>query len=116
VCVESVRFPWLVRSRTVRRGCLDQRGSLLTCRVPQRFDKGARILTIVECLRHATEGSVLRVPSSLIDDLVRQCKEIVLPCPPGEIPGLPTLARALEAVPDARRCRRPRVSALSAIT
>ena len=58
---------------------------------------------IVGCLRHATEGSVLRVPSSLIDCLVRQCEEIVLPCPPGEMPHLPTLARALEAVPDQRR-------------
>jgi len=45
------------------------------------------------------------VPSSLIDHLVRQCEEIVLPCPPCEIPGLPTLAQALEAVPDARRAR-----------
>jgi predicted transposase YbfD/YdcC len=45
------------------------------------------------------------VPSSLIDELVRQCEEIVLPCPPGEMPGLPTLAQALEAVPDLRRRR-----------
>jgi predicted transposase YbfD/YdcC len=45
------------------------------------------------------------VPSSLIDDLVRQCEEIVLPCPPGEMPDLPTLAQALEAVPDPRRRR-----------
>lgn len=60
---------------------------------------------IVGCLRHATEGSVLRVPSSLIDDLVRQFEGIVLPCPPGQMPGLPTLAQALEAVPDPRSAR-----------
>jgi predicted transposase YbfD/YdcC len=58
---------------------------------------------IVGCLRHATEGSVLRVPSSLIDDLVRQFEGIVLPCPPDQMPYLPTLAQALEAVPDQRR-------------
>jgi len=58
---------------------------------------------IVGCLRQATEGSVLRVPSSLIDDLVRQFEGIVLPCPPDQMPHLPTLAQALEAVPDQRR-------------
>lgn len=45
------------------------------------------------------------MPSSLIDDLVRHCEDIVLPCPPGEMPGLPTLAQALEAVPDPRTAR-----------
>ena len=45
------------------------------------------------------------MPSSLINDLVRQCEDIVPPCPPSEMPGLPTLARALEAVPDPRRRR-----------
>jgi predicted transposase YbfD/YdcC len=60
---------------------------------------------IVGCLRHATEGSVLRVPSSLIDDLVRQCENIVLPCPPSELPQLPSLATVLDAVPDPRRRR-----------
>jgi len=69
---------------------------------------------IVGCLRHATEGSVLRVPSSLIDDLVRQCAELVLPCPPSELPELPSLAVALGAVPDSRR-RRGRRYRLSAI-
>lgn len=58
---------------------------------------------IVGCLRHATEGSVLRVPSSLIDDLVRQLEGAVLPCRPDQMPSLPTLAQALEAVPDQRR-------------
>ena len=58
---------------------------------------------IVGCLRHATEGSVLRVPSSLIDDLVRQCEGVVLCCPPNELPELPSLAVALGAVPDPRR-------------
>ena len=60
---------------------------------------------IVGCLRHATEGSVLRVPSSLIEDLVRQCESVVLPCPPNELPELPSLAVALGAVPDPRRRR-----------
>lgn len=41
----------------------------------------------------------------LIDDLVRQCEENVLPYPPGEIPGLPGLAQALQAVPNRRRRR-----------
>jgi hypothetical protein len=36
---------------------------------------------IVGCLHHPTEGSVPRVPSPLIDDLARQCEEIVLPLP-----------------------------------
>ncbi len=58
---------------------------------------------IVGCLRHATEGSVLRVSSSLIEDLVRQCENVVLPCPPNELPELPSLAVALGAVPDPRR-------------
>ena len=58
---------------------------------------------IVGCLRHATEGSVLRVPSFLIDDLVRQLEGTVLPCPPDQMPSLPMLAQALEAVPDQRR-------------
>jgi predicted transposase YbfD/YdcC len=58
---------------------------------------------IVGCLRHATEGSVLRVPSSLIDDLVRQLEGTVLPFPPSPMPSLPTLVQALEAVPDRRR-------------
>jgi DDE_Tnp_1-associated/Transposase DDE domain len=58
---------------------------------------------IVGCLRHAIEGSVLHVPSSLIEDLVRQCGNVVLPCPPNELPELPSLAVALSAVPDPRR-------------
>jgi hypothetical protein len=58
---------------------------------------------IVGCLRHATEGSVLRVSSSLIEDLVRQCENVVLPCPPSELLELPSLAVALDAVPDPRR-------------
>lgn len=48
---------------------------------------------------------MLRLPSSLIDDLVRQCEDVTLPCPSGEMPGLPTLAQALETVPDLRRRR-----------
>jgi DDE_Tnp_1-associated len=48
---------------------------------------------------------VLRVPSSLIDDLVRQCENIVLPCPPNELPALPSLAVTLGTVPDPRRRR-----------
>lgn len=55
--------------------------------------------------------------SSLIEDLSRQFEDVVLPCPPDQLPGLPSLVDVLAAVPDPRSAlgRRYRLSFLLAV-
>ncbi len=72
---------------------------------------------IVWCLVITFAGVVPSMSSSLIEDLSRQLEDVVLPCPPDRLPGLPTLLDVLGMVPDPRspRGRRHRLSFLLAV-